>query len=107
MPFRSFKCTACEQITEDLQDMMEKTVPACTHCGEPTKRSYKAEAFQKHKTGEFSTPITMYSVALSPDEIHDFRTTMPDVPLDMGCPVARNRPEKMRILKYFGYQENN
>ncbi len=107
MPFRSFKCVDCGRIDEHLTDLHDDGCPDCPDCDGQTTRNYRAEGHRKHSTGAFGKPITMYSVAMDPTEVGDFKRAFPDTDLDMGVPIARNRPEKMRILKHFGYQENN
>jgi len=107
MPFRTFRCGVCGVLAEDLQDLDETFNPPCSECGGATTRNYAAEG-RAFRTRTFETPILMYSIAPSPDEIPAFRKACPDVDLtDLGVPIARNRPEKLRILKHFGHQEMN
>jgi len=49
-----------------------------------------------------------------PEEIEAFKRALPGVPCSndvkdpsYGVPFARSRAEKLAVLKYTGYQENN
>jgi len=57
----------------------------------------------------YQTPIEMFSVAPeTPAQLADLRRKMPDVQLtDQLVPVARNRQEKLRILKAVNGEERS
>ena len=109
MPDRTFVCPVCGHVSLEFQSLMDDTVPVC--CKQPMNRDYAADADPRRRpTQEFQKPIELYSIALNPEEIPDFRRLCPGVevadtgPL-MGIPIARTRQQKLRALRTMGFEE--
>lgn len=78
--------------------------PACD-CP-PVERDYGVPR-SGSVTGRFREPIEMHSVGMMPNEEPAFRRACPGIEVRDGAPVVHTRADKRRVLKYFGYQENN
>jgi hypothetical protein len=111
MPERTFVCSKCGKVNLEFQSLMDETIPVC--CQLPMLRDYVAETTEgRRPTQMFRTPIEMYSIALNPEEIGDFKRRCPDVEVAesgpmMGVPIARTRQQKLRALKVMGFEERN
>ena len=109
MPMRAFTCRACGLTKRYMQSLREDSLPSCS-CGGETFRDYAEESTGRSPTGVFATPIEMYSIAMTPDEVPAFKQKCPDVDVATegemaGVPIARTRSQKLRALKAMGFQE--
>jgi len=109
MPRYSYICDACGLEHDEFVPMSQyqKEVP-CPQCGAMMPRTFAGRT--PHTLDKpFHKPIEMYSVAPeTPAEVADFRRKNPDVQLnDQLVPMARNRAEKLRILRNAGYEEKS
>lgn len=109
MPRYPYTCDTCGQEHEELVPMSQyKPEIPCPQCGAKMHRTYMGRSPHSSAT-PYQHPIEMYSVAPnSPQELAAFRRANPDVQLnDQLVPLARNRQEKLHILKSLGYEEKN
>lgn len=111
MPAYVYTCP-CGITEEEFRTIKENTDPPTCLCGCEMKRDYAAECMGGRVTGAFEKPIDMYSIALNPSEIADFKRKCPDVEVPtsgpmMGVPVVRNRSQKLKALKAMGFEEKN
>lgn len=108
MPIYSFLCTHCHHADSEFAPMSE-AVPwgmavRCPECGNLTY-ARQIDAVQTDLK-DYQKPIEMHSVAAtSPDELRQLQKT--GVEIRDGVPIARNRKEKLSVLKAVGYKENN
>lgn len=113
MPIYSYTCDECGHKDEIIRNMRDSDImPACI-CGEEMRRDILAEHRTAGGTGDFHTPIQMMSVGLDNlSEIRDFQRKNPNIEIsdnikhpECGVPIARNRREKLQILKHFNFVE--
>lgn len=114
MPCYHYVCDSC-----GYDDLVFRNVRAvtdrytCPTCNALMRRDYKKELAGPPR--EFSQPIEMHSLALnSREEIADFARRNPEVEISadpddplFGVPLARNRHQKLAILKNEGWEERN
>ena len=112
MPIYVYRCKNCG-VVDHFQHMREESFKACPGCGSGDCHRIPAPTNTPHR--QYQTPIEMHSVGMChPEEIEAFKRALPGVPCSndvkdpsYGVPFARSRAEKLAVLKYTGYQENN
>lgn len=110
MPIYTYRCTECGKDLEEFKHVRECEEPTTCECGGVANRTLGlAHTDMKN----FHNPCELHSMGLAhPDEITAFRKRNPDIKISddpndpmYGVPIARNRKEKMSILKTEGYVE--
>lgn len=111
MPTYCYCCEQCGEVSAEFRPISRRSdAGVCSKCGAVTFRHRGAEftEYQRHNPN-FSKPIEMYSIAPeNPRQLQELRQKCPDVKFnDLLVPIARNRQEKLKLLKAVGYVENN
>lgn len=111
MPLYKFTCDPCNITIDEWRPMSEAALPRhCEHCGQLMYRDFHLEC-GRQTSGDhvFQHPIEMYSCApVEQHAIDALKRKLPDIKFnDLDVPVARNRAEKLRILKAVGHVETN
>lgn len=104
MPMYVFKCD-CGVVSQELRTMESRNLPLfCWDCGKQMERDVRAEQTNT-PLQEFHTPIEMHSIAPTNQTEHDQLVKAGAEMTRDGVPIARNRHEKMRLLKLVGHVE--
>lgn len=106
MPIYCFTCDSCGGKTDVLRSISVRETDVRCSCDNLMTRDLGREQGRRG-TGEFHTPIEMFSVGMNADEVPAFRQSLPNVEVREGLPIVKTRQEKMQVLKYFGFQEVN
>lgn|GEM_PF-2759067 len=113
MPIYCYECPYCGFRTEELRPVAQRNrLPQCPQCGSDPgatlmERSLQAEAIHT-PLQNFREPIEMFSIApTNGDEELELRRAVPEAEWDetLKVPRARNRKEKLDLLKACGYVE--
>lgn len=104
MPIYSYGCFNCLHTSDEYQKMSADSLVECPVCKSQTY--HKVPTLYHTDLKEFHTPISMMSVACDTDE--EIRRVQrqtgveissdPNDP-DYGIPKAKNRKEKLAVLK--------
>lgn len=97
-------------MCQDCGHMIERYAPmVCAECGWAPKVEQDFSYPAPHVPEVYDKPIEMYSVAPeTPEQLADLREKVPDLEVnDLLVPIARDRPQKKRILKAAGYEEKS
>ena len=109
MPVYCFKCPICGKRSELLRSMSAMRDPAFCECGAEMRRDMRAE-HTNTPLQDFRTPIEMFSIAPeTPDQERELRRKCPEVEWDeqLKVPRARNRHQKLALLKAVGFVERS
>jgi putative FmdB family regulatory protein len=114
MPLYPFRCFACGHEDDEYRKMGNYApIEKCPKCG---IFEYIKQITSPHTDlQEFHTPIEMMSVACnSLEEVREIQQKCPGVQIDdnpdsemFGIPIAKNRKEKLAVLKAAGFREND
>lgn len=100
-----FECK-CGTCIVEMQNPYRLVYPVCLNCGADMMYMRGVSTGGRWPTHNFDDPILMYSVGLTPGEEVAFKAANREIDLTPdGVPIARNRREKLQVLKYFGFEE--
>lgn len=112
MPIYSYECEDCKYTSDEYQKMTSLPLVRCPLC--ISDGYHRVPTLYHTDLKEFHTPISMMSVACDTDE--EIRRVQrqtgveissdPNDP-DYGIPKAKNRKEKLAVLKAQKFVESN